>query len=121
MTEPHPFDSATALIATGEGRFTAVTSKPYANMAGPFGGVTAATMLRAVLEDERQAGDPVSMTVNFCAAVKDGEFSVTTRLIRAGKYTQHWAVEVVQNDITCTIASVICGQRLAEFSHQSVV
>jgi acyl-CoA thioesterase len=119
MTEPHPFDLATALEAFGEGQFNAATSKPYANMTGPFGGVTSASMLRAVLEDARRAGDPVSMTVNFCAALKDGAYTITTRLIRSGKYIQHWAIEVVQNDITCTTASVICGRRLAEFSHQS--
>jgi acyl-CoA thioesterase len=121
MTDPHPFDIATTLNAVSEGQFNATTSKPYANMAGPFGGVTSAIILRAVLEDERQTGDPVSMTVNFCAALKDGAYTITTRLVRAGKYIQHWAVEVVQNDTTCNTASVICGRRFAEFSHQSVV
>ena len=56
----HPFDAAIALEQLAPGRFAGKTSPVYANMAGPFGGVTAATFLNAVLLHPDKAGDPVS-------------------------------------------------------------
>ncbi len=57
-TTAHPFDSALALTPTGVGEFRGRTTAAYANMVGPFGGVTAATLLRAVPLDSRHIGDP---------------------------------------------------------------
>ncbi len=45
-------------------------------MVGPYGGITAATVLNAVLQHPALLGEPVSLTVNFCAAVADGAFEV---------------------------------------------
>ncbi|MFT4715520.1 MAG: acyl-CoA thioesterase [Paracoccaceae bacterium] len=115
----HPFDAAIQLEKSTEGNFVATTAKPYANMAGPFGGVTSASMMRAVLLDERLLGDPVSLTVNFCAAIKDGAYTISTRLVRGGKHTQHWMIEVIQNEVICNTATLITGMRRAEFSHQT--
>jgi hypothetical protein len=50
MTSPHTFDQAIALTPTAEGEYTGATSPAYANMVGPFGGVTAAVALNAVLQ-----------------------------------------------------------------------
>ena len=50
MTDQHPFDQAIALTPTAEGAYTGATSPAYANMVGPFGGVTAAVALNAVLQ-----------------------------------------------------------------------
>jgi acyl-CoA thioesterase len=118
-TMTHPFDQAVALSSVAQGEYQAETAKPYANMAGPFGGVTSGTMLNAVLQDDRLQGDPVTLTVNFCAALKDGEYAVHTRLIRGGKHTQHWSIEVVQQHVICSTASLITGMRRADFSHQT--
>ncbi len=41
MITQHAFDQALALDALGAGRYQAHTSNAYANMVGPFGGVTA--------------------------------------------------------------------------------
>ena len=41
----------------------------YWNMAGPFGGTTAAVLLRAALLDQPEGVEPVALTVNYCAAV----------------------------------------------------
>ena len=38
----HPFDAACALTRIGNGRFAGQAPQPYWNMAGPFGGTTAA-------------------------------------------------------------------------------
>ena len=64
----HVFDQAIALTATGDGQYTGATSPAYANMVGPFGGVTAATALNAVMQHPALLGEPLSLTVNFCAA-----------------------------------------------------
>lgn len=118
MTEQHPFDTATTLAPLSEGLFQGHTSPAYGNIAGPFGGVTAANMMQAVLQDSRAQGDPISITVNFCAAVADGEFEIVAEPKRSGKYLQHWSVELTQGPKTCTTATVICAKRTADFSHQ---
>lgn len=114
----HPFDIATNLRPLGDGSFRGSTSPAYANMAGPFGGVTAATLMRAVIEHPKRTADPVAFTVNFCAALKDGEFDIFVKLQRSGKYTQHWSLELEQNGIMCATATLICGVRSEVFSHQ---
>src|SRR5699024_10677549 len=44
----HPIDDAVALEPAGDGRVRGRTVDAWANMVGPFGGTTAATMLQAV-------------------------------------------------------------------------
>jgi hypothetical protein len=113
----HPFDKAIALTPLGEDRLAGATSPAYANMAGPYGGITAAVLLNAVLIDERRQGDPVAMTVNYCGAVADGPFEIAVNLQRGGKYTQHWSLELTQSGGTRSTASIVCGARGAVFSH----
>jgi len=117
----HPFDIATRLIPLAEGLFKGETTKAYGNMAGPYGGITAANMLQAVLQDPRHAGVPVSITVNLCGAVGDGTFDISVRPVRQGKYIQHWAVELVQNGQVLTTASVILAARGESFDHQAAM
>ena len=45
----HLFDDATR-VSQGDSRWTGHTSTDYWAFVGPFGGVTAATMLRAIVE-----------------------------------------------------------------------
>lgn len=115
----HPFDQAVRLTASAEGCWRGATSPLYANMTGPFGGVTAACLLNAVLSDRRAQGDPVSVTVNYCGAVADGAFDIEARLVRGGKYVQHWSLDLCQDGVARTTASVVLGRRDAAFSHQS--
>ena len=72
------------------------TSDAYWTFIGPFGGVSAATALRAVLEQPERGGDPLAVTVNFCAPIERGEFDVHVRLARANRSSQHWQVEFRQ-------------------------
>lgn len=116
----HIFDTATALTELDQGHLTGQTSTDYGNLVGPFGGILAANLMRAVLEDSRATGDPISITVNFCAAVSDGAFDITTKLVRAGKYVQHWSLELAQGEKICSTASIILAKRQVDFSHQTM-
>ena len=68
MTE-HVFDEAVRLEPAGDGVWQGRTNAAYGNMIGPFGGVTAAQALNAVLQHPKRLGDPISLTVNFAAAL----------------------------------------------------
>ncbi|HRM92936.1 MAG TPA: thioesterase family protein, partial [Alicycliphilus sp.] len=45
----HPFDDALALDPGAPDHFSGRTTPGYWNMVGPYGGITAATLLQAVL------------------------------------------------------------------------
>jgi acyl-CoA thioesterase len=120
MSALHPFDQAIALEETGPGQWRGAAIDAYGNMVGAFGGVVAATLLNAVLRDGRHQGHPVSLTVNFCAALALAGFAIQTTLQRGGKYTQHWSLVLTQGDTVCATASVVMGTRGEVFSHQPV-
>ena len=82
MHPSHPFDEAIALAPQGEAAWQGRTSPAYGNMIGPFGGVTAAQALNAVLRHPQRLGDPVAFTVNFAAALDEGDFLVLARPAR---------------------------------------
>ena len=103
----HPFDHAIALQPLGGDRFAGATSPAYANMVGPFGGVSAATLLNAVMQHPQRLGDPVALTVNFAAAVADGAFEVVARPVRTNRSTQHWVVELHQGGEVASTATVV--------------
>lgn len=121
MTTLHPLDQATTLSPTGHRTATGQTSPWYANMAGPFGGTTAATLLRAVLDDPARIGDPIALTVNFCGPIADGEFEVSWIEKRTGRTVQHWTVDLVQNGKVAATASVVCARRTESWSHRPAV
>ena len=108
----HPFDLATALVAQPDGSFRGNTSPAYANMVGPFGGVTAACLLQAAWLHPARIGEPVALTVNFAAAVADGEFTLTARAVRTNRSTQHWAIELAQaGEVAATATAVFALRR----------
>ena len=72
---PHLFDDATQVTA-GDSCWQGKTSPDYWAFVGPFGGCTAATILRALIDHPQRAGDPLSLTVNFCAPVAQGPFDL---------------------------------------------
>ncbi|MER7112874.1 thioesterase family protein [Saccharomonospora azurea] len=110
----HPFDRAVALEAAadrGEGVVTGHTDPAYTNMVGPFGGITAAVLVRAVLDDVRRLGDVLSLTVNYAAPIADGAFDVTAIPVRTNRSTQHWIVQLTQDDVVTTTATIVTGVR----------
>lgn len=117
MSSPHAFDRAVTLMSVGQGRATGQTSPDYANFNGQFGGITAAILLRAVLDDPRAQGAPVAFSANYTAAVQPGAYEVQIREIRRGRTLQHWGVDMIQGDKVCATALVALAQRQHSWSH----
>ncbi len=111
MTGDHLFDSAVALEPQGDGVWQGRTSAAYGNMIGPFGGLTAAQALNAVLLHPQRLGDPVSLTVNFAAALADGPFTVLARPARTNRSTQHWVIEIQQQGQAVLTGTACFGLR----------
>lgn len=107
----HPLDEAIAQSPQPDGTLLGHTSPAYANMVGPFGGVTAAQVLNAVLQHPQRLGEPVSLTVNFCAALADGAYGAVARPVRTNRSTQHWTVEIVQAGEVAVTATVFTALR----------
>ena len=112
----HVFDQAITLQAQGDGSFTGCTHPEYANMVGPFGGVSAAQVLQSVLLHPQRLGEPVSFTVNYAAALADGPFTVVARAARTNRSTQHWVVELQQDGQACMTATVVTAVRRETWS-----
>ena len=114
----HLFDDATKVTA-GDSRWLGHTSEDYWAFVGPFGGCTAATILRALMEHPQRAGDPTAITVNYCAPVAQGPFDLDLRLVKANRSSQHWCVEMTQgNGDVATLATAVFAERRPSWSHQ---
>lgn len=112
----HPFDAAIQLASVCDDRFQGATHPAYANMVGPFGGVTGAALLNAVLQHPQRLGEPIAMTVNFAAPLADGGFEIEARPVRTNRSTQHWLVQLSQQDGVAATATVVMAQRRATWS-----
>ena len=123
MTD-HPLDAALALApapstegqAQGQALYTGHTSPAYWNMVGPFGGITAAVALQAVLKHPALLGEPVALTVNYAAAPAEGPITAQAVPARTNRSTQHWTVALLQTDAAglqqvCTTATVVTALR----------
>lgn len=132
----HPFDEAVALAPQPAGahergaaaacHYAGRTHPAYANMVGPFGGVTAAQALQAVLRHPQRLGEPVSLTVNYAAALADGDFSIEARPLRTNRSTQHWLVLLTQTgadgvDATVLSATAVTAARRSTWSADDAV
>jgi acyl-CoA thioesterase len=114
---PHLFDDATQVTA-GDSCWQGKTSPDYWAFVGPFGGCTAATILRALMEHPQRAGDPLSLTVNFCAPIAEGGFDLDVRLTKGNRSSQHWCVEMTQSGDVATLATAVFAERRPSWSHQ---
>jgi acyl-CoA thioesterase len=107
-------------VRAGDSRWSGHTSRDYWAFVGPFGGVTAATMLRALIDHPERIGDPLSLTVNFCAPIAEGAFDLDVRLIKANRSTQHWSFELSQDGgEVATFATAVFAARRPSWSHQA--
>lgn len=107
----HPFDDAVNLTG-GPDTWQGHTAAAYANMVGPFGGITAAVMLQPLLQHPQRLGEPITLTVNFAAAVQDGAFAIKTQMMRTNRSTQHWFVTLEQGgEVAATATAVFAVRR----------
>ena len=117
---PHLFDEATRVTA-GDSRWQGRTSPDYFAFVGPFGGFTAAAILRALMEHPQRAGDPLALTVNFCAPIAEGAFDLDLRLVKANRSSQHWCVELSQDGREpATLATAVFAERRPSWSQAQV-
>jgi len=118
MSSDHLFDEATRVTA-GDSRWQGRTSPDYWAFVGPFGGATAATVLRALIEHPLVSGDPLAVTVNYCAPISEGPFDLDVRLAKANRSSQHWCVELAQGaGDAATLATAVFAERRPSWSHQ---
>ena len=120
MSARHPLDAAIALKPHAEGAWHGRTSAAYANMIGPYGGITAAQCLQSVLHHPERLGDPIAFTVNFAAAIAEGEFLLRPRAVRTNRSTQHWIIEMLQGDhLVATATAVTATPRETWSGHEA--
>lgn len=111
MTDTHPFDEAVRLDTIGADVRRGRTHPEWANMVGPFGGITAAVLLAAVERHPDRIGEPLALTVNFAAPIADGDFDIEVRAARTNRTNQHWIVELSQDWVVKTTATAIFAVR----------
>jgi acyl-CoA thioesterase len=111
MSGLHPFDAAIALQPQADGDWLGHTSPAYANFIGPYGGITAAQAINAVLLHPQRVGEPVAFTINYAAALADGPFIVRARPARTNRSTQHWMIEILQDEQTVITATAMTAAR----------
>lgn len=112
----HVLDQVVALEHAGVNLYHGHTHEAWANMVGPFGGTTAATMLNAILEHPQRHGDPLALTLNYAGPVADGEFHIEARPVRTNRSNQHWVLEMRQGDDVVTTATALTGLRRETWS-----
>lgn len=111
----HPFDQALHFEEEGETQ-VGHTSPAYANMIGPYGGLTAATILKGALTHPAAIGEPIALTINFASAVKEGHFEIKAREIRTNRSTQHWFITQSSGGEIVTTGTAIYAKRRETWS-----
>jgi len=113
----HPFDAALALTAEPPSRWHGRTSEDYWNMVSPYGGITAAAMMQAMLDHPERRGSPLSFTINYIAPIEAGDYVIETELVRANRSSQHWQIRLSQGPRVLALAIAICALRRDTWSH----
>lgn len=112
----HPLDRAVQLTRHEEGSLCGQTDPAYANMVGPFGGITAATLLQAVLTHPSHIGEPLALTVNYASPIADGPLHIAAQPVRTNRSTQHWTLTLLQGEEVVATASAVFAIRRETWS-----
>ena len=112
----HPLDEAIDLRPAAPHEFIGATHPAYANMVGPFGGITSAQLLQSAMLHPERLGEPVALTVNFAAPVADGEIRFLARPVRTNRSTQHWSIEAHQTEGVVATATAVFALRRETWS-----
>lgn len=108
----HPLDASLDLQAVTpapHGAAAAFSSHPsdlYRNAIGPFGGWTAALLLKSVLRMPEARGAPLALDALFMGAMDDGELDVRVFALRQNRSVGFWRSEVWQAGRICAHAQV---------------
>ena len=113
----HPLDRATLLEDAGQDVRRGQTSEDYWAFVGPFGGASAALLMRAVMEHPARICEPLAQTVNYCAPLAKGEFTLAARAARTNRSTQHWTLELKQGGETVLTGSMVTAERRETWSY----
>lgn len=108
------FDESLELTPDGPGRWAGIASPRYEAVIGVFGGWTVALLLKAVLVEPEASGSPVSITVNFIAALPPGaEIIVDVTRLGATRSLAHWRCDLrlAGQDTVVATAIVIMANR----------
>ncbi len=108
----HPFDAALQLSVQADGSLLGAATPAWANMVGPFGGITAATVVRAITDHAQCLDQPLSLTVNYVAGIALGPYVLHLRAARTNRSTQHWVFEITQAQADGSTACVLTGTAL---------
>ncbi len=116
----HLFDQAIALSFEKPNFFEGATNPAWGNFIGPFGGITAAVLLNAVMQHKDLLGEPIAQTINYCTAVADGPFTIQALPVRTNRSTQHWMLTMTQNEQVVMSGTVVTAARRTTWSAQDV-
>ncbi len=108
----HAVDQAVALQPDGLHHYTGAAHPAWANMVGPFGGITAATALHGVLLHPELLGAPVALTINYASGLGPAPFRLSAEPVRTNRSTQHWTLSMVQPDDQGAVQTVLTGTAL---------
>lgn len=97
---PHPFDQALQLVAdpAAPDLLHGTTSPAYDNMVGPYGGITAASLVQAIWQHPQRLGEPLALTLNFASGTAAGPYQISATPVRTTRSTQHWVLALTQLD-----------------------
>lgn len=95
----------------GQGRYQKTLSPEWFQGRGAFGGVLAASILRAmILENPDPSRRPRSLTIHFCAPVVDRRAEIAVTLERAGTTVTHFRATLWQDGKPALLASSVFTQ-----------
>lgn len=106
-----PFAETLILRAVGDNVWEGEADPDYAHSGGRFGGWTASIVLRAVMLEPGERGEPLSATMMFLSMLGDGRIEIRTRLLREGARLEFWQAELWQGDRLCVHAQFTFGVR----------
>jgi acyl-CoA thioesterase len=99
------FDTATAVVPAGPGRYTADVDESWHVRKGANGGVVAAVLLRAMLATvDDPARLPRSLTVHYPAAFEAGPTVIDVAVERSGRSMSTLSARALQGDRAAALA-----------------
>ena len=117
----HVFDEAITVQAQSNGVFHAVTHDAYNNMVGPFGGITAATVVNALQQHPDVLGGPLALTINYAAPVANGTLDLRTSIVRTNRTNQHWTFTIEQEGEVVSTGNAVFGVRRESWADNEAV